>query len=359
MKKLNRRKFLVSLACGVGGALAAGAPARIGKVQAMERKSFYLPIVSRETPPLNAAPPSTTVRLVFIHHSTGQNWLADDHGQLGITLRDNNYFVSDTNYGWGPDSIGSNTDIGNWYNWFLSGQRSSYLPPLFAANEQWCSYSRLAANPGGENQVILFKSCFPNSTIYGSPTEVPTTGTNPIYGKGAGDASYTVGNVKGLYNALLAYFATMPQKLWVLIAPPPLAAGDTNASQASNARAVNNWLYTDWLKNYTQKNVMVFDFYHVLTSNGGNNNTNDVNALTGNHHRFRNDVIEHSSGLNSNVSAYASSSGDSHPTPAGGQKASVEFIKLLNIAYHQWKGQKSPHQAFLRSRAGRKVVRTR
>src|SRR5512140_3183037 len=60
----------------------------------------------------NTNPPSPAMRLVFIHHSTGEAWLADDHGGLGIALRDNNYFVSDTNYGWGPDGIGDCTDLG-------------------------------------------------------------------------------------------------------------------------------------------------------------------------------------------------------------------------------------------------------
>lgn len=43
-------------------------------------------------------PPSSPVSLIFIHHSVGENWLADSNGKLGITLRNNNYFVSDTNY---------------------------------------------------------------------------------------------------------------------------------------------------------------------------------------------------------------------------------------------------------------------
>ncbi|MCL5957721.1 MAG: hypothetical protein M1358_00130, partial [Chloroflexi bacterium] len=55
-------------------------------------------------------PAGKPVRLIFIHHSTGENWLADDNGGLGLALRDHNYFVSDTNYGWGPDSIGDTTD---------------------------------------------------------------------------------------------------------------------------------------------------------------------------------------------------------------------------------------------------------
>jgi hypothetical protein len=58
-------------------------------------------------------PPPEPVRLIFIHHSCGENWLSDWNGGLGIALRDNNYAVSDTNYGWGPDAIGDRTDIPN------------------------------------------------------------------------------------------------------------------------------------------------------------------------------------------------------------------------------------------------------
>ena len=56
----------------------------------------------------NPNPPTSPVRLIFIHHSTGGNWLADPnddspHGGLGRALMNNNYYVSATNYGWGPD----------------------------------------------------------------------------------------------------------------------------------------------------------------------------------------------------------------------------------------------------------------
>ena len=49
------------------------------------------------------AKPTSIVKLIFIHHSCGENWLQDGYGNLGIALGANNYFVSDTNYGWGPD----------------------------------------------------------------------------------------------------------------------------------------------------------------------------------------------------------------------------------------------------------------
>jgi len=50
---------------------------------------------------LDVAPPDHVVKLIFIHHSCGENWLSDGDGGLGLALEANNYFVSDTNYGWG------------------------------------------------------------------------------------------------------------------------------------------------------------------------------------------------------------------------------------------------------------------
>ncbi len=76
---------------------------------------------------VNTARPAAHVKLIFIHHSTGQAWLDDGYGRLGLALRDNNYFVSDTNYGWGPDRIGDSTDLGHWWTWFR-GPSSSDLP---------------------------------------------------------------------------------------------------------------------------------------------------------------------------------------------------------------------------------------
>ena len=114
------------------------------------------PIASAQ--PQNASPPSSPVRLVFVHHSTGQNWLADGDGRLGIALRDNSYFVSDTNYGWGPGrptggAIGDTTDIGHWYDWFSGPQRDTYVAALYAESAQHSSYSRLATDPGGAKFV--------------------------------------------------------------------------------------------------------------------------------------------------------------------------------------------------------------
>lgn len=288
-------------------------------------------------------PPSEPVRLIFIHHSVGEGWLADDGGGLGLTLMENNYFVSDTNYGWGPEdldlgyeNIGDHTDIGHWYNWFAGPNSATYLDALCLESGQYSDYSRMAADPGGENEIVMFKSCYPNSGLGGSPGDPAVTGGNPLRGQDASSEAHTVANAKGIYNDLLDYFSTRQDKLFIVITAPPMVEGDTDPEQATNARAFNDWLVSDWLADYPYDNVAVFDFYDVLTSNGGDPETSDLGAASGNHHRYRDGEIEHITGEGSDYSAYAWE-GDSHPTPAGGQKASAEFIDILNLAYAKWK----------------------
>ncbi|MBN2149492.1 MAG: hypothetical protein JW726_19040 [Anaerolineales bacterium] len=254
-------------------------------------------------------PPAQTVKLIFIHHSTGENWLTDGYGDLGMTLDQNNYYVSDTNYGWGPDSIGDRTDIINWPEWFRSDNTPTYMQALFDESGQNSGYTRHLSDPGGENQIVMFKSCFPNSNLDGNPDDPPTPGYD-----------FTVGNAKYIYNDLLNYFITRPDKLFIVITAPPVQ----DSSYADNARAFNQWLVQDWLRenNYPLNNVAVFDFYNILTH-------------PDNHHRYNNGQIEHITS-NGNNTLYYDSDGDDHPNVEGSQKATAEFIPLLNIFYHRW-----------------------
>ncbi len=90
---------------------------------------------------------------------------------------------------------------------------------------------------------------------------------------------------------------------------PPRRCED--ATYAANARAFNNWLVNDWLAGYPYSNVAVFDFYNVLTTNGGSADTNDLGWATGNHHRWWNGAIQHKTDGGGNTLAYPS--GDDHP----------------------------------------------
>ena len=256
----------------------------------------------------NSNPPDEVVKLIFIHHSTGENWLTDGYGDLGRALGENNYFVSDTNYGWGPDAIGDRTDIPNWAEWFASGNTPTYMSAVFNESGQNSSYTRTLSDPGGENEIVMFKSCFPNSALEGSPNDPPGT-----------YEELSVSGAKYVYNTILGYFATRPDKLFVVITAPPLS----DSTYADNARAFNQWLINDWLRenNYTLGNVAVFDFYNILT---------DANA----HHRVNNGQIEHVIGIR-NTLYYPS--GDDHPSVEGSRKATEEFLPMLNVFYHRWK----------------------
>lgn len=272
------------------------------------------------------------VRLIFVHHSCGSNWLSDGNGGLGIALRDINYFVSDTNYGWGPDSIGSSTDIGHWWLWFRGPDSAEYLEALYAEDGQHSSYSRLSTDVGGENQIVMFKSCYPNSGLKGDVDgPVPAIDSNPLRGEGCSSQYHTVANAKGIYIDLLEYFRTRPDKLFVVVTAPPL----TDDTYADNARSFNNWLVNDWLASYDAGNVFVFDFFNVLTTNGGDPDTNDVGLESGNHHRWWNGGVQHKTDgdddANPNVLEYPT--GDNHPSKAGNQKATTELVSLLNNAY--------------------------
>jgi hypothetical protein len=200
-------------------------------------------------------------------------------------------------------------------------------------------YARLAdPDPERENEIVVFKSCFPNSQLSGNPDDPATTDPNPLRGADASSEYMTVANAKGIYNDLLVYFAAHPEKLFVVVTAPPLVAGETTPEAAANARALSHWLVNDWLSGYAQKNVAVFDFYNVLTTNGGTPATNDLAKETGNHHRWWAGAVQHKHDVAADVSAYATSATDSHPTAAGGKKATGEFVTLLNFYYNQWKG---------------------
>ena len=279
-----------------------------------------------------SSPPGEPLKVVFIHHSCGENWLAEDNGGLGLALRDNGYFVSDTNYGWGPvcencedcwGAIGDCTDILHWDNWFDDAGSPAVWNALRTEFGQSFAYSRTSdPDPDRANDVVLFKSCFPNSNLAGGADDPPAIGDG-----------LTVGNAKFVYLSLLDAFARHTDTLFVAITAPPVTR-DASWEDPANARAFNDWLVCDWLADYPHANVAVFDFYNVLTSNGGDPHTNDAEQAAGNHHRWWDGRVQHVQALDNDLAAYPD--GDSHPTPAGNQKATAEFVPLLNVFVNRW-----------------------
>ena len=155
---------------------------------------------------------------------------------------DNNYYVSATNYGWGPDAIGDRTDIPNWPEWFTGARSATYLPRCTPRAGQNMRRLRRLAAPGerspGENTIVLFKSCFPNSDLSGNPTTRRSRRPN-------GDLS--VANAKAVYIDLLSYFATRPDKLFIVVTAPPLRAAERRRpAPPTPAPSTTGWSTSGW-----------------------------------------------------------------------------------------------------------------
>jgi len=271
--------------------------------------------------------PERKIKLLFIHHSVGGQWLADkgeskeilpdtclyvSHpygGGLRSQLHLNNYEVHEASY---KSKIGNKTDVNDWNAKFRDN-----MGDILRCDLQDKPY----ADASQKNEVIVFKSCFPNSAIESEGKE-PGDSDSPVK---------TTANYKAAYNKLLGYFKAHPNTLFVCITAPPLAhsipsrtkefikniIGTENSVQAvgERARRFNNWLKDaekGWLAGYDQKNVVIFDYYDLLTNHG-----------------------------ESNYSLYPTNGGsDSHPSAEGNAKATREFVPFLNKSLCRLVGEK-------------------
>jgi len=258
------------------------------------------------------AAPGRPLHLLFIHHScggqllatpgpaTGTNCIHPNHpngGGLRVQLETNGYVVHEASYG---SRIGKKTDIFDW------------LPKFRTQMEQilTCDTQDVVRTDGGRNEIVVFKSCFPNNAF-------EAEGTPPGNPEGP---NLTVWNAKAAYTALLAEFRKQPQVLFVCVTAPPLAPhsaplwkrvakrllGRSSTSDPRLARQFNNWLSDQegWLKDSGLTNVVVFDYYDILTDHGV-----------------------------SDLSCYPTGGGcDSHPSRAGNERAAAAFVPLLNRA---------------------------
>ena len=309
-------------------------------------------------------------KLLFIHHSVGGYWLAHDYGGLTSALNKNGYYVNDVSYGWEPEGlhnslfkklkrkvlkilgktdegafgIGNRTDIGNMPDWFIGKDSEYIMDTLYNVNletEQYGQSSNSTSeyplqnpDPETENQIIMFKSCYPNTLLKGSISDPPSTELTPPRNFTPDSDFHTVANAKRIFNDLLPYFSRNSDKFFVIITPPPQYE---LPEQGRIARGFANWLVHFWLKenNYKQKNVMVFDLYNVLTSKG-EKGKNDVNIEEGNHHRIWNGEVQHIVGTENHLLSYPKKIGDDHPSHEGLRKATIEFVPLLNYYYNDW-----------------------
>lgn len=266
------------------------------------------------------APPERALRLLFIHHSVGGQLLADPgpldpHEKLSIhrshpnggglrsLLENDGYIVHEAAYG---SVIGENTDLFDWLPKFRD-----HMSRVLANALQDQALAAVT------NDVILFKSCYPNSAFRehrGEPAD-------------PAGRRLTLSNAKATFAALRDEFARHPDVLFVYLTTPPLLPrqvsrplwkhlarmilgrppSDREQSEAAAiARTFNNWLKspTGWLDGYSHRNVVVFDYFDVLTGDG------------------RSDFLEFPAGNGT----------DDHPSTRGQQIAASRLAPFINRA---------------------------
>jgi hypothetical protein len=252
--------------------------------------------------------------LMFLHHSVGEQWLADPEGvggnshanggRLRRALESNGYQVRDATYG---SRLGEKTDLFDWLPKF-----TGHLDEVLRTAHQDDLLPQ-----GERSQIVLFKSCFPNSYFNAQGTE-PGNPNGP---------DLTVANARASFRALLPIFARSPETLFVFVTTPPVVGGPLRerlgkvlvkrllgrplaaeclSQQARLAREFRDWIIAPdgWLATYALKNVVVFDYYDVLTKHGS--------SL----------FLEYPSG----------DGRDNHPNRQGNQAATAEFVPFLNRA---------------------------
>ncbi len=256
------------------------------------------------------------LRMLFVHHSCGGQLLAapgpacGDHciftthpngGELRSLLRRAGFEVGEASYG---SAIGDKTDLFDWWPKFRD-----CMDDVLA-----CAHQDERLPPGERNAIVAFKSCFPNSAFVGE-------------GKQPGDPcgpELTLSNARATMDALLGELAKRPEVLFVYVTAPPLAPRRRMAAwerllrkmagrlppnpEASGAlaRRFNDWLRSPdgWLRGYAGRNVVVFDYFDVLTGGGPGN-----------------------------VCTYPTRGGtDSHPSREGNARAASAFVETLQSA---------------------------
>ncbi|MGK3996833.1 hypothetical protein [Sorangium sp. So ce1024] len=268
----------------------------------------------------STARPDAPLDLLFIHHSVGGQMLTDpgpekekascvyethpNGGGLKKKLMEQGYRVHEASYG---SEIGEDTDLFHWAPKFRDKMDKLLRVAL---NDQM--------HPDGVvNRIVVFKSCYPNNRFVGE-------GTAP--GNPAGP-ELTVWNAKATLTSILPDLAKRKDTLFVYVTAPAnvlkrskepfwkwtakkILGRPSDAEiaqrQADLARSFNNWVKSPdgWLSGYPEKNVVVFDYYDVLTNKG-----------------------------ESNFSQYGSEGGtDNHPSREGNEKAADEFVPFLNQA---------------------------
>ena len=241
------------------------------------------------------------VNILFLHHSTGHvvwkgqsnrigklfgkkeavpGWF-DDYNKANGT----NFSILEQNfpkaqpYGW-------NNYPYDYYNiWVLNANNASYKeePTLEMLT--------------GENDVIIFKHCFPVGNIMEDTGEPD-----------AGSSEKRIENYKAQYEALKEKLHSFPETKFILWTAAANEKSNASEAEAARTRAFVDWVINQW--DTPDDNIYLWDFYALETESG----------------LFLKDE-------------YAAKQGDSHPSAKFGQRVSSLFgARIVDVINNNGEG---------------------
>lgn len=194
----------------------------------------------------NAPPAKKTVRILFLHHSTGQciwqggvkAWFDAYNMKNGTDYRiTDRIFPKDKPYGW------ANYPYDYWNIWVNHAGNLPYLeePTLETLTKQY--------------DVIVFKHCFPVSGIQ------PDTGKADL-----ASSRKSLENYKLQYAALKKKLLSFPKTKFIVWTPTALVKANSNEAEAKRASEFSEWVKTAW--DTKGDNIFLWDFRALETGDG-------------------------------------------------------------------------------------------
>jgi len=235
----RRKRFILSIAVVlliIGIGVVVMRPL-LNKV--FSRLHAYIPLPVYDKP---IESDGSYTNVIFLHHSTGRALIAEGNvrpllTKLGYRFWDHGYNHEGLVRPDGTPTHASYRIPGNrgQGNTDVDGLAKLFMQPV--TNPPSNAFSRLL-----QHEVIVFKSCFPNSAIKSDEMQE---------------------QFQAWYLQMRDVMDQHPDRIFILVTSPPLHPMATNADEARRARAIANWLKSDeYLAGHP--NVFVFDFFDLL-----------------------------------------------------------------------------------------------
>jgi hypothetical protein len=177
--------------------------------------------------------------ILFLHQSTGNNLI--EQGGVRELFTAAGYDFWDHSY----NNPGLRNPEGKYTGYAYNVPRNNTAPDGFADIFSQRVFEKPVNTLSAlmQHEVIIFKSCFAPANHITSDRQLQ--------------------QYKDWYRGMRGVMDQHPEKLFVVVTPPPLNPSETNADEAARARQFANWLKSEAFLG-GRANITTFDFYALL-----------------------------------------------------------------------------------------------